>query len=178
MPGVRLIAYRASVARHGCAYRSTSMRLSPLLLLCASALLFGCSRTPKEEADISLAGVQDPAQIVEDSRLMQDVCLNILSALDSGDIEKARKFAETPMLVDASTLPYYAARSQLIPAQKKELIKTARKVLDYMEQHKQELKGRNRTRPALLGLQEILTDPDEVRRLQALSDYCAAEDKR
>jgi hypothetical protein len=120
----------------------------------------------------------DPAQIVEDSVLEQHVCLNILSALDSGDIEMARKFAETPMLVDASTLPYYATRSHLVPGQKKDMIKRARQVLDYMERHKNELKSRSQTRPALLGLRETLTDPDEVRRLQALSDYCAAGDKK
>ena len=61
------------------------------------------------------------------------------------------------MLVDASTLPYYAARSQLIPAQKKELIKTARKVLDYMEQHKQELKGK-KSNPT--GIAWFARDPD------------------
>jgi hypothetical protein len=48
-----------------------------------------------------------------------------------------------------------------------------------MERHKSELKSRpNLTQPAVLGLQKTLTEPEEIRRLQELSDYFAAEDKK
>jgi hypothetical protein len=133
------------------------------------ALLSSCATTPKE----------DFAQIVEDDVIDEKISLNILLALDSGDVARAREFAETPMLVDASTLPYYAANGHLRFGQKEAMIAMARKILDYMERNKSELKSRpNQTRPAVLGLQKILTGPQDVRRLQVLSDYFAAEDKK
>ena len=111
--------------------------------------------------------------------LDERITLNILSALDSGDIEKTRKYAELPMLTDASTLPYYAANGHLRFGLNEEMNLRARQVLDYMERHKDELKSRpNLTRPAVLGLQKTLTGPEEVRRLQELSDYFAAADKK
>jgi hypothetical protein len=144
--------------------------LKSVLLVCfAGFLLAGCSTTPKE----------DSAQIGEDEVLDERITLNILSALDSGDIEKTRKYAELPMLTDASTLPYYAANGHLRFGLNEEMNLRARQVLDYMERHKDELKSRpNLTRPAVLGLQKTLTGPEEVRRLQELSDYFAAADKK
>jgi hypothetical protein len=140
-----------------------------LITLFAVLLCAGCSTTPKE----------DYAQIGEDEVLDERISLNILSALDSGDIDKTRKYAETPMLIDASTLPYYAANAHLRFGLKEEMILRARQILDYMERHKSELKSRpNLTRPAVRGLQKTLTEPEEVRRLQELSDYFAAEDKK
>jgi hypothetical protein len=48
-----------------------------------------------------------------------------------------------------------------------------------VERHKDELKSRpNLSRPAVRGLQKTLTGPEEVRQLQELSDYFAAEDKK
>jgi hypothetical protein len=147
-------------------------------LLFARGILFvvflcaGCSTTPKENSE-------DYPQLVEDEVIDEKISLNILSSLDSGDIDKARKYAELPMLVSAETLPYYAANGHLRFGQKGAMIAMARKVLDYMEMHKNELRSRpNLTRPAVLGLQKTLTDPEEVRRLQELSDYFATEDKK
>jgi hypothetical protein len=150
--------------------RHIAFALKSILLVCfAGFLLAGCSTTPKE----------DYAQIGEDEVLDERISLNILSALDSGDIDKARKYAETPMLVDAETLPYYATNADLRFGLKEEMILRARQILDYMERHKSKLKSRpNLTRPAVLGLQKTLTGPEEVRQLQELSDYFAAEDKK
>jgi hypothetical protein len=59
------------------------------------------------------------------------------------------------------------------------MILRARQILDYVERHKDELKSRpNLSRPAVRGLQKTLTGPEEVRQLQELSDYFAAEDKK
>jgi len=147
--------------------------LKSILLVCfAGFLLAGCSTTPKEDSE-------DYAQIGEDEVLDERISLNILTAMDSGDIDKTRKYAETPMLIDASTLPYYAANAHLRFGLKEEMILRARQILDYMERHKSELKSRpNLTRPAVLGLQKTLTGPEEVRRLQELSDFFAAADKK
>lgn len=121
----------------------------------------------------------DSAQTVEDMVLNERIYLNILAALDSDDPAKARKLAETPMLVDASTLPYYAANGHLRPGQKEAMITYARKILDYMEQHRSELKSRpHQIRPAVLGLQKTLTGPEDVRRLEELSDYFAGADNK
>ena len=145
------------------------MKLLSFTFIAAMALLSSCSTTPKE----------DSAQVVEDEVLEQRICLNILSALDSDDVPKARKFTETPMLADACTLPYYALKGHLRVGQKEAMITYARNILGYMEQHKSELKSRpNQTRPAVLGLQKTLTAPEDVRRLQVLSVYFAAEDEK
>jgi len=150
--------------------RHLPFALKSILLICfAVFLLAGCSTTPKE----------DYAQIGEDEVLDERICLNILTAMDSGDIDKARKYAELPMLIDAGTLPYYATNSHLRFGLNEEMILRARQILDYMERHKDELKSRpNLTRGAVLGLQKTLKDPEDVRRLRELSDYFAAADKR
>ena len=147
-----------------------------LFFRCLSFLSFGvmalvssCTTAPK----------MDSSQILEDEVLEERICLNILSALDSGDLSKTRKLAETPMLVDATILPYYAANGQLRLDQKEAMVAMARNILDYMERNKSELKSRlNQTRSAVRGLQKTLTAPEDVRRLQVLSVYFAAEDEK
>jgi hypothetical protein len=153
--------------------RHPPFALKSILLVCfAGFLLAGCRTTPKENSE-------DFAQIGEDEVLEERNTLNILSALDSGDIDKTRKYAELPMLIDASTLPYYATNGSLRFGLKEEMILRARQILDYVERHKDELKSRpNLSRPAVRGLQKTLTGPEEVRQLQELSDYFAAEDKK
>ena len=87
--------------------RHPPFALKSILLVCfAGFLLAGCRTTPKENSE-------DFAQIGEDEVLEERITLNILSALDSGDIDKTRKYAELPMLIDASTLPYYATNGSL-----------------------------------------------------------------
>jgi hypothetical protein len=152
-----------SVKHHSCA-----MKLLSLALIGSTVVLSSCSTTPKE----------DCAQIVEDEVLDERISLNILSALDSGDLDKTRKLAETPMLIDAATLPDYIANGHLRPGQKEAAVTYARKVLDYIERHKSELEARPQiVRPAVRGLQKTLTESEDVRRLQELSDYFTAADK-
>jgi hypothetical protein len=102
-----------------------------------------------------------------------------LTNLDSGDITKARRVAEIPVFVDSVFLPYYAAKGNPTPEQKQQMVALARQVLNYMQRHKTEWDPRLPTvRAAVNGLQKILTGPEDVRRVQKLSDYFAAAERQ
>jgi hypothetical protein len=141
------------------------MKILPVLLVGASVILSGCCTTPEENEQQAFE-----SELSEATLFMQT-----LTALDSGDIAKTRKIAEIPVFVDIVGLPSFAAKGHPTPEQKQELVALARHVLDYLQRHRSELDPRLPTIGAAMGgLQKILTEPEDIRRLQELSDYFAA----
>lgn len=136
-----------------------------VVFLCA-----GCSTTHQENYQ----------QRFDDELEETTLSMRVLTAMDLGDVTKARKVAEAGILLNSTTLPYYAAKSNLGPGQKQKLIVEAKQILDYMEKHKDELSDTRRSfvRGSIHGLQRVLTEPEDVRRLQELSDYFAAAEKK
>jgi hypothetical protein len=124
-------------------------------------LLTACSTPPR----------QNDQQSFERDLSEASLFLKTLQALDSGDVAKARQIAMVPVLVDMASLPDYA-KSHLTAMQKHELILLARNTLDYLTAHRVEFDGHLPSIQACIrGLRNILTDPEDVRRLNELSDY-------
>lgn len=124
--------------------------------------LTACSATPRQsdqqafESDLSEAGL----------------FLKTLQTLDSGDVAKTRQVAMIPVCVDIASLQSYAAKRDLTSEQKQKLISVARGTLDYLLAHRQELDGRlPSVQMCIRGLRKILIEPEDVRRLDELSDY-------
>ena len=124
--------------------------------------LAGCSTTPRQndqqafESDLSEAGL----------------FLKTLQTLDSGDIAKTRQIAMIPICVDMASLPSYAAKSDLTAEQKQQLVSVARGTLDYLLAHRQEFDGGLPSiQMCVRGLRKILTEPEDVRRFDELTDY-------
>ena len=102
-----------------------------------------------------------------------------LHALDSGDIAKTRQVGFTPVCVDLSSLPDFASKGHPSAEQKQQMVALAREALDYMLRHKEEFDPRLiSVSGAVRGLRKILTEPQDVRRLQELSDYFAQREKQ
>ncbi|MGA3284153.1 MAG: hypothetical protein ABSD57_06820 [Verrucomicrobiota bacterium] len=144
------------------------MKSSHILVIGAiMVLLSGCSTVLKE----------NDQQAFESDLSEASCCLKTLRTLDSGDIAKTRQVAMVPVFVDLASLPEYAAKSHPTPEQRQQLVALAREALDYMLAHRREFN------PLLLrngvgGLQKILTQPEDVRRLKELSDYIADVGKK
>jgi hypothetical protein len=140
-----------------------------LLILFAGSmvLLSGCSTTPRE----------NDQQAFESSLAEAQVFMMTLQALDSGDIEKARHVGFVPVYVDILSLPDFASRGHPTVEQKQQMVEVARQALDYMLKHKEEF-GPEYMSNMVRGLRKILTEPEDVRRLQELSDYCAEREKK
>ena len=125
-------------------------------------LLTACSTTPQ----------QNDQQAFESELSEAGLFLKTLHTLDSGDVAKTRQIAIIPICVDMSSLPRYAARSDLTAEQKQELVSVARGTLDYLLAHRQEFDGRlPSVQMCVRGLQKILSEPEDVRLLTELSDY-------
>ena len=134
------------------------------LILFASLMVFlsGCSRTPTE----------NDQQAFESSLNEAQVFMMTLRTLDSGDVAKTRQVGFTPVCVDLSSLPYFASKGHLTTEQRQQMVAVAREALDYMLAHRQEFDGRLPSIQACVrGLRKILTEPEDVRRLDELSDY-------
>jgi hypothetical protein len=145
------------------------MKILSVLLIGALVFLLGCSRTPKE----------NDQQAFESDLSEATLFMVTLTNLDSGDIAKARRLAEIPVFMDLDSLPNFAAKGNPTPEQKQKMVALARQALDYMQRHESEWDPRLPTvRAAVRGLQKILTEPEDVRRLQELSDYFAAAERK
>ena len=132
-------------------------------------LLSGCSTAPKENYQ----------QAYEANLADGRVLMTTLRALDTGDIRKTRQIGMTGLHVTLSFLPTFAAQANPTPEQKQEELALARDVLDYMLAHREELDPRLPTvRMGVRGLQKILAEPEDVRRLTELSGYLVSVEKK
>ena len=148
--------------------------LSILSVGLAMVFLSGCCTSCKENEQQMIEQQAFEADLSEATLFMKT-----LTTLDSGDIAKTRNVAEIPLFVDLDVLPYFAARGHPAIEQKQEMVALARQVLDYMLRHRSEWDPRlPSVQAAVRGLQKILTEPEDVRRLQELSDYFVAAEKK
>jgi len=145
------------------------MRFPHILFAGAIIFLPGCSTTPR----------QNDQQAFESDLSEARIFLKTLQTLDSGDVAKTRQVALIPVCVDMASLPTYAAKIDLTAEQKLELTSVAKGTLDYLLAHRQEFDGRLPSIQACVrGMQRILNEPDDVRRLQELSGYYAEREKQ
>lgn len=137
--------------------------------LILGVLLTSCSPAPRENYQ----------QAFEASLADGGVMMTTLRTLDTGDIRKTRQVAMASLHVTLSSLPTYAAKAQPTVKQKQEELALARGVLDYMLAHREEFDPRlPSVRMGVRGMQKILTQPVDVRRLTELSDYLAGVEKK
>ena len=142
--------------------------MSTLFAGAIAVVAIGCASTPKE----------NDQQAFEADLSETTLFMKTLTNMDSGDIAKARRIAEIPVFVDISSLQYFATNGHATPEQKQEMVVLARQVLDYMFLHRSELEPKlPSVQMAMRGLQEIFTEPKDMRRLQELADYFADEKK-
>jgi hypothetical protein len=145
------------------------MKLSHISIVVSVMALSGCSTAPKDNYQQA-----HEAGLAEGRAMM-----TTLRALDTGDIRKTRKIVMTSLHVTLSFLSTYAAQAHPNPEQKQEEVALGRDVLDYMLLHREELDPRlPSVRMGVRGLQKILTQAGDVRRLMELSDYLAGVEKK
>jgi len=146
------------------------MKHSPFsVVVLLLVLVSGCKTGPKDNYKQAYA-----ADITDGKVLMAT-----LRTLDTGDIRRTRQIAITSVHVTMSSLPDLAAKANATPEQKKEELALARDVLDYMIAHREDFNPRlPSVRMGVRGLQKILTQPEDVRRLTELSDYLAGVEKK
>jgi hypothetical protein len=141
------------------------MKIFTILLFVAALLLSGCSPAPKEGQPKAYDLWLDDGTIT----------MFLLHKLDAGDIAVTKRAMMTQVLVTLDGLPDFAAQTHPTAEQKQEEIKLARDVLDYMLKHREDLDPR--VRLGVRAMQNMLTEPDDVRRLKELSDYLAGAEK-
>ena len=79
-----------------------------------------------------------------------------------------------PVFVNLDAVRYYTVKGMASPTpeQKQEWTKLARETLDYMLLHRDEWDSRRLSVQAgLRGLRHFLRDPEEIRRVNELSEY-------
>lgn len=136
------------------------MRFPAILFAGALVLLSGCSAQPKENYQ------QAYEQYLADG----SVTLTTLHTL--GDPHKTQQVVVGSLHMTLDALAYLDQRAHPTPEQKLEEIKLAREVLDYMLAHRDDFDPRlPSVQAGVRGLQKILTEPDDIRRLTQLSDY-------
>ncbi len=123
----------------------------------------GCSTTPKPNYQ----------QAIESDLVQSDVSLGALRQLDAGHIDRDRKIAMIPVYSDMDFARFCSIKGMisLTPEEKQEWTKVARETLDYMLRHTDECDSRDLTVQAgMRGLRCFLTESDDVRRLNELSE--------
>jgi|GEM_PF-2744625 len=107
--------------------------------------------------------------------------LAALHSLDSTNVVQARKILLLPVFLDldfwASADDY--AKANATEEQKTELLSLAHKTLDYLLKHKEEIDPRfPDVKAGVRGLEKILTQPEDIRKLQGLADYFLQVEKK
>lgn len=144
------------------------MKLATVLFAGAAVLLSSCGTPPKENGQ----------QAFESSLSEAQLFMKTLRTLDSGNIEKTRQVAFTTVCVDLTFLEYFAEKGNPTAEQKQQMVVIEREALDYMVIHKDEFDPRLLSAVgAIRGMRQILTEPEDVRRLNELSDYFADREK-
>ena len=121
-------------------------------------------------------------QQANESDLVQaDVSLGVLKQLDAGHIDRAHKIAMIPVYSGMDFAQFCSTHGMvtLTADEKQEWTKVARETLDYMLRHTDECDLRDLTVQAgIRGLRYFLTEPDDVRRLDELSEKLAQIEKK
>ena len=136
-----------------------------------AVLLSSCSTTPKPNYQ----------QATESDLVQAHVSLGVLKQLDAGHVDRARKMAMIPVYSGMEFAWFCSTKGivSLTPDEKQEWTKVARETLDYMLRHTDECDSRDLTVQAgLRGLRYFLTEPDDVRRINELSEQLAQIEKK
>jgi hypothetical protein len=148
------------------------MRFSSILPLLGAMMFLSSCRTQMQ----SKADWQQPYySYIGDGQATMD----ILRALDEGDIHKVRYAEMMRLLVGLGALASMDEHSQSDPLEKQDEVKLASDTLDYMLAHRDEFDPRlPNVKAGVRAMQEILTRSDDVRRLKELTDHYAEVEKR
>lgn len=115
-------------------------------------------------------------QAMESNFAETETSLAVLSSLDSGDVAKTRRAAMIPVFEDFDFLRFCTINGEvsLTPKQKQAWTKLARETLDYTLRHRDVWASNPLdVQYGIRGLRYILTEPEDVRRINELSDYLA-----
>ena len=147
------------------------MRFSSILLFGAMVLLSSCRTQPQPKVDYQ----QPYYSYIGDGQ----ATLDILHALDKGDIDKVRYAEMMRLLVGLDALASMDEHSQSDPSLKQDEVELASDALGFMLAHRDAFDPRlPNVQAGLRAMQEILTRPDDVRRLKELTDHYSEIEKR
>jgi hypothetical protein len=136
-----------------------------------AVLLSSCSTPPKPNYQ----------QANESDAVQAHLSLDLLKQLDAGHVDRARKIAMIPVYLGMDSARFNSIHGlvSLTPEEKQEWVKVARETLDYMLRHTDELDSRDLTvQWSIRGLRYFLTEPDDVRRIDELSERLAEMEKK
>ena len=135
-------------------------------------LLSSCSTTPKlnyyQQANVSYL-------------VQADISLGILKQVDAGHVDVARKIAmvQVYMGIDFARCYCIKGKVSLTPEQKLEWTIVARETLDYMLRHTDECDSRDLgVQSGIRGLRYFLSEPQDVKRLDELSERLAQNERK
>ncbi|HVU07703.1 MAG TPA: hypothetical protein VHG89_04075 [Verrucomicrobiae bacterium] len=98
--------------------------------------------------------------------------LAYLKALESGDLAKVKQMVRTQLFLNISFLPTYAKKFKMSAEEKIEADAFAKNALSYIWEHRKEIDGRSpAVQGALSAFPQLLTDKNDLERLQKLSDF-------
>jgi hypothetical protein len=136
-----------------------------------AVLLSSCSTAPKPNYQ----------QANESDVVQADLALALLKQLDAGHVDRARKIATIPVYLGMNSARFNSIHGlvSLTPEEKQEWVKVARETLDYMLRHTDEFDSGDLTvQWSIRGLRYFLTEPDDVRRIDELSERLAEIEKK
>ena len=137
---------------------------------CMAVLLSSCSTAPKPNYQ----------QANESDVVQAHLALDVLKQLDAGRVERARKIATIPVFmgIDSARFNSIHGLVSLTPGERQEWVKIARETLDYMLRRTAEFDSRDLTvQWSIRGMRYFLTEQDDVRRIDALSERLAEIEK-
>jgi hypothetical protein len=146
------------------------MKFSAILFVAAAMSLSSCCTPPKENYQQSIQFDLGQAQ----------VSFLTLKPVDSGDTVKARHLLMLPVWMNMDGARFYSVEglTSLTPQERQDWTTLARHVLNYMLLHKDDWDLRLLdVQAGMRGLRYFLTTPEDVQRLNELSDYLAAAEK-
>ena len=144
----------------------------PLILFVGSVVFLpACSTTPKVNYH----------QAVQTDYSQTYSSLLTLKAVDSGDIAKTRQMLMVPVFLNLDSLRFYGVEGlvSLAPEERREWTTLARQTLNYVLLHRDAWDLRRLdVQAGVRGLRYLLTDLEDVQRLNELSDYLEAAGKK
>ena len=147
------------------------MKFTPILFVGAAMSLSSCCTAPKDSIQ----------QAIESDYSQAYVSILTLKPVDSGDTVKARHLLMLSVFMGLDNARSYSVEGSdsLTPHEREEWTTLARQTLDYMLLHKDDWDLQLLdVQAGMRGLRYFLTKPEDVRRLNELSDYLTAAEKQ
>ncbi len=147
------------------------MKFLAILFVGAAMFLSSCCTPPKENYQ----------QAIQSDLVQAQVSFRTLKPVDSGDTVKARHLLMLPVWMGLDGARFYSVEglASLTPQERQDWTTLARQTLDYMLLHKDDWDLRLLdVQAGMRGLRYFLATPEDVQRLNELSDYLAAAEKK